>query len=496
MLCSRNPGLNVPAPLLQSILAATDPDPAMTETVLFAESALLPDGWARDVRLEIAADGSLAGVAAGARPDGAPRAAGPVLPGMPNLHSHAFQRAMAGLAERAGPGAGDGRGGDEDSFWTWREVMYGFLGRLDPDRVGAIAAQLYVEMLKAGYTAVGEFHYLHHGPDGRPYDDPAEMSRRIVAAAAEAGIGLTHLPVLYGYGGFGGRPAGEGQRRFLNDPDRLLEIAAAIQKDHGGDQVRVGIAPHSLRAVTPESLRDGIAGISALAADAPIHLHIAEQEKEVRDCVAWCGRRPLEWLLGEVEVGPRWCLVHATHMTEAETAGLAASGAVAGLCPTTEANLGDGLFPAPAYLARQGAFGIGSDSHISVSPVEELRWLEYGQRLIARRRNVLAVERGAESVGAYLYKRALAGGAQALGRPIGRLAEGCRADLLVLDPEAPVLAGADGDRLLDALVFAGNANPVRDVMVGGRWVVTENRHKREEAILKHYRSMLGVRMSA
>ena len=248
--------------------------------------------------------------------------------------------------------------------------------------------------------------------------------------------------------------------------------------------------------MTPESLRDGIAGISALAADAPIHLHIAEQEKEVRDCVAWCGRRPLEWLLGEVEVGPRWCLVHATHMTEAETAGLAASGAVAGLCPTTEANLGDGLFPAPAYLARQGAFGIGSDSHISVSPIEELRWLEYGQRLIARRRNVLAVERGAASVGAYLYKRALSGGAQALGRPVGRLAEGCRADLLVLDPEAPVLAGADGDRLLDALVFAGNANPVRDVMVGGRWVVTENRHKREEAILKRYRSMLGVRTSA
>ena len=485
-----------PRPSRNESWAAIDPDDAMTETALFAESALLPDGWARDVRFEIGADGSLTGVAAGTKPDGVPRAAGPVLPGMPNLHSHAFQRAMAGLAERAGPRAG----ASEDSFWTWREVMYGFLGSLDPDQVEAIAAQLYVEMLKAGYTAVGEFHYLHHGPDGQPYDDVAEMSRRIVAAASETGIGLTHLPVLYGYGGFGGQSAGEGQRRFLNDPARLLEIATAIEKDHRGGQVRVGIAPHSLRAVTPESLGEGIAGITALAPDAPIHLHIAEQEKEVRDCIDWCGRRPMEWLLDEVEVDPRWCLVHATHMTEAETAGLAASGAVAGLCPTTEANLGDGLFPAPGYLAQKGVFGIGSDSHISVSPIEELRWLEYGQRLIERQRNVLAVGREEASVGAFLYKRALAGGAQSLGRPIGRLAGGCRADLLVLDPEtpalAPLLAQAEGDRLLDALVFAGNVNPLRDVMVGGQWVVQEGRHRREKAVLKRYQAALAVLASA
>ncbi|MGF1608820.1 MAG: formimidoylglutamate deiminase [Kiloniellales bacterium] len=454
----------------------------MTDTALFAETALLPDGWASNARFEIGADGNLAKVEAGVVPAGAPRAAGPVLPGMPNLHSHAFQRAMAGLAERAGP--------QKDSFWTWREVMYGFVGRLDPEQLEAIAAQLYVEMLKAGYTAVGEFHYLHHDPAGNRYADPAELSRRIVAAAELSGIGLTHLPVLYGYGGFGGQVAGVGQRRFLNDPAALLKIAEAIQRDHANGQLRVGIAPHSLRAVTPESLREALAGITALDKTAPIHLHIAEQVKEVEDCLAWCGRRPVEWLLAEIGVDRRWCLVHATHMTEAETTALAESGAVAGLCPTTEANLGDGLFPAPDYLRQGGAFGIGSDSHISVSPIEELRWLEYGQRLLHRQRNLLASGQGA-SVGAGLYKAALAGGAQALGRPVGRLEAGCRADLLVLDPDCPALAGLAGDQLLDGVIFAGNRNPVRDVMVGGRWRVREGRHHEEAAVFARYRAVLA-----
>ncbi len=455
----------------------------MPESLLFAERALLPEGWARDVLLEIGAEGFLTGVTPNAEAGAAPRAAGLVLPGMPNLHSHAFQRAMAGLAERAGPG--------DDSFWTWREVMYGFVRELDPDQVEAIAAQLYVEMLKAGYTAVGEFHYLHHAPDGSPYAELAEMSRRVIAAAKTTGIGITQLPVLYGYGDFGGQVAGEGQRRFLNDPDRFLKLVEVLLKEYRGDpQVRVGIAPHSLRAVTAETLSAAVAGLDALDDEAPIHVHVAEQNKEVQDCIAWCGERPVEWLLRNAAPGPRWCLVHATHVTEEEARRLAGAGLVVGLCPTTEANLGDGVFPAPAYLVTGGAFGIGSDSHISVSPVEELRWLEYGQRLTLRARNLLAGA-AAPSVGARLYKLALAGGARALGRPIGRLAEGCRADLVVIDETRPALYGRSGDLLLDALVFAGNENPLRDVMVGGDWAVQDGRHGREEEVFSAYKAAVA-----
>ncbi len=462
----------------------------MKADALFADRALLPDGWRRNVRLEIAEDGYLSEVLPDAAPDGAPQARGPVIPGMPNLHSHAFQRAMAGLAERVRVGAHEGA--EDDSFWTWREVMYGFVRRVGPDALEAIAAQLYVEMLKAGYTAVAEFHYLHHDPDGRPYADPAEMSRRIVAAAARSGIGLTHLPVLYGYGGFGGQPAGEGQRRFVNTPEAFLAILEALHRDLRDDpQLHLGIAPHSLRAVTPETLKEVLAGLDRLDPGAPVHVHVAEQQLEVRDCIEWCGLRPVEWLLAKQDLGPRWCLIHATHATEGEALSLARSGAVAGLCPTTEANLGDGIFPAAAYLAAGGLFGIGSDSHISVSPIEELRWLEYGQRLTARRRNLLAGGAEAPSVGARLYRAALDGGARALGRPVGRLAPGYRADLLVLDAERPALIGREGDLLLDAMVFAGNENPVGDVMVGGRWLVREGRHFDEDPILADYRTALA-----
>jgi formimidoylglutamate deiminase len=461
----------------------------MTENLLFAESALLPDGWADDVLFEIGADGTLRNVVANAAAQpaaaDAPRASGPVLPGMPNLHSHAFQRAMAGLTERVG---GGGPGGD--SFWTWRQVMYGFVAQLDPEQVQAIAAQLYVEMLKAGYTAVGEFHYLHHDPQGRPYADLAEMSERIVAAAQATGIGLTHLPVLYSCGGFGGRPAGAGQRRFLHDVNSFLRLINRLLQRHGTNpQVRIGMAPHSLRAVTADMLKEAVAGLDAFDPTAPIHIHIAEQVKEVEDCRAWSNQRPVEWLLNHQPLSPRWCLVHATHMTEGETGRLARTGAVAGLCPTTEGNLGDGFFHAPEFLRHGGSIGIGSDSHISVSPIEELRWLEYGQRLLYRRRNMLgAGGNRSPSVGAALYRTVLAGGAQALDRPIGRLAPGCRADLVVLDAERPTLFGKRGDVLLDALVFAGNDNPVRDVMVGGRWVVSEGRHAAEAPIFKRYRA--------
>jgi len=364
--------------------------------------------------------------------------------------------------------------------------MYGFVGRLTPGQVEAIAGQLYVEMLKAGYTAVGEFHYLHHNADGRPYADPAEMSERIVRAARATGIGLTLLPVLYACGGFGGRPAGPGQRRFLHDLDGFLALVCGLIERHGRDpQLRVGIAPHSLRAVTPELLAGAVAGLAGIDAAAPVHIHVAEQTEEVEECIAWSGQRPVEWLLDHAPVGAHWCLVHATHMTEAETGRLAASGAVAGLCPTTEANLGDGLFPAREYLRRGGAIGIGSDSHVSVSPVEELRWLEYGQRLVHRRRNLLA------GSGAALYRAALVGGAWALGRPVGKLAAGCRADLVVLDAERPTLVGKSGDTLLDALVFAGNDNLVRDVMVGGRWLVEDGHHVAEHAVLARYRAALA-----
>ncbi len=455
----------------------------MPETRLFAKRALLPDGWARDVVFAISDTGELTAVTPNVAPGKAKRAGGTVLPGMPNLHSHAFQRAMAGLAERAGPTG--------DSFWTWREVMYGFVRRLRPEHVQAIAAQLYVEMLKAGYTAVGEFHYLHHDPDGRPYSDPAEMARRVVAAATDTGIGMTLLPVLYGYGGFGGQPAGEGQRRFLNEPDHLLSIIRAVRTDTAADpQVAVGLAPHSLRAVTADTLAAAVAEMHAMDNQAPIHIHVAEQGKEVQDCIEWRGARPVEWLLQNAPVDPRWCLVHATHITDEEAARLAASGAVAGLCPTTEANLGDGVFPAPDYLAEGGAFGIGSDSHISISPIEELRWLEYGQRLTHKQRNLLAGGEEAPSVGALLFRRALAGGAQALARPIGRLAPGCRADLLVLDDDSPALYGRDDDVLLDSLIFAGNANPVRAVMAGGRWVVQNGRHPHENKIFAAFKAAM------
>ncbi len=453
-------------------------------TTLFAETALLPTGWAANVSFDIADNGDLAAVTANSKPGHAERLSGPVIPGMANLHSHAFQRAMAGLAERAGP--------SDDSFWTWRQVMYGFVDRLSSDAMEAIAAQLYVEMLKAGYTAVGEFHYLHHGPDGSPHDDPTETSRRIIAAARATGIGLTHLPVLYAHGGFGGEPAAAGQQRFLHGGDDFMALVEGLTRDHAHDrQIRIGMALHSLRAVTPELMAETTTALDALDGAAPIHIHIAEQQREVDDCLAWSGARPVQWLLDNAAVSRRWCLVHATHMTGDETLALARSGAVAGLCPTTEANLGDGLFPLFAYVAAGGALGIGSDSHVSISPVEELRWLEYGQRLKVERRNIMPVGESG-SVGAALWRAALAGGARALARPIGALEPGARADLLVLDGDHPQLAGRQGDVLLDSLVFSGNTNSIDHVMVGGRWLVRDGHHHDEDKIAENYRKAIAA----
>ncbi|MDJ0948887.1 MAG: formimidoylglutamate deiminase [Alphaproteobacteria bacterium] len=455
---------------------------------LFADIALLPNGWAKDVRIAINETGDIEAVSAEADPSGAERLAGAVLPGMPNLHSHAFQRAMAGLAERAGP--------DGDSFWTWRETMYRLAVSISPEGLLAVAAQLYVEMLKAGYTAVGEFHYLHRDPAGRPYADPAQMCRAVIGAAQDAGIGLTLLPVLYRAGGFNGAPTEPRQNRFVLPVDGFLDLAATLIGEAARDpNLAVGAAPHSLRAVPPDDLAACLAGLDRLDAEAPVHMHVAEQVKEVEDCLAWSGARPVEWLLANAPISERWCLVHATHMTPSETSALAKSDAVAGLCPSTEANLGDGLFPLPAYLAAGGRFGIGSDSHISVSPVEELRWLEYGQRLLSHARNI-AAGAPAASTGTALFTGGLAGGAQALARRIGSLAPGNRADLIVLDREHPIAAGHSKDTLLDALVFSGNVNPIRDVMVGGRWVVRDGRHDREEEIASRFRSTVSRLASA
>ncbi len=426
--------------------------------------------WQADVALEIDAAGRVAGWHAGARGGGDRW----LLPGLANLHSHAFQRAMAGLAEH--------QTDPRDSFWTWRETMYGFAGRITPEALRDIAAQLYVEMLEAGYTSVCEFHYLHHAPDGRPYADPAAMSHALIEAARETGIGLTLLPVLYMTGGFDGRALAPRQQRFGHTVEAYLALLERLAGlcDH---QIRLGVAFHSLRAVPPEALAAVCAWLGAR--DWPVHIHIAEQVAEVDDCLAQRGARPVRWLLDHAPVDARWGLVHATHLDDAEVRGLAASGATAVLCPTTEANLGDGLFPLRAYLDAGGAWGIGSDSHVSVSAVEELRWLEYGQRLVTRRR-CIAADPGQPSVGARLFTGALQGGRLVSGQPAGALAVGERADWITLDPQAPQLAPHGPETLLDAWVFAGNRPLVREVAVGGRVRVQDGRHLRREAIAARY----------
>ncbi len=446
---------------------------------LFFSSALLPTGWARDVRLSVGAGGTLVDISSGASSTGADRIAGVAVPGVPNVHSHAFQRALSGLTERGSP-----RG---DTFWTWRERMYGFLEHLTPDDVQAIAAELQVELLRHGYTAVAEFHYLRNAPDGRSYADPVEMGGRILAAAADTGIGVTLLPALYRASDFGGAPPSEGQRRFIAPVEDLLGDIAVLSARTGDDpNVRIGLALHSLRAVGPDDLRDALDAIGRLDATAPVHIHIAEQEREVEACLAWSGRRPVAWLLDHALVDPHWCAIHATHMDEDETRALAATGAVVGLCPTTEANLGDGVFPFTEYLAAGGRWAIGTDSHVGVSPVADLRLLEYVQRLTRRIRNVAAGTRDA-STGRVLLEGAWAGGAQASGRPLGRLASGARADVVVLDDEHPTLVGRAEDDLLDAWIFSGEDTPVRHVMVGGRWVVLDGRHVRQDDIGESYR---------
>jgi formimidoylglutamate deiminase len=453
-------------------------DEPMPEDKLRLSTALLSTGWHDDVLIGIDDKGFIQSVDVNTASRWGKAVKGIAVPGMANVHSHAHQRAMAGLAEVSGS--------QEDSFWTWRQVMYGYALKMKPDELEAVAAELYVEALKAGFTSIGEFQYLHHAPDGTPYSDPAELSLRCLNAAKTAGIAITLLPTLYTYGGFGGAAPQNAQRRFINDADSYLAIVTRLSRELGSKPLmRLGISPHSLRAVTPELLREVLAEFDRSTPDGPVHIHAAEQGKEVEECIAFTGKRPVEYLLSLEQLSQRWCLIHATHMNEQETDGLAASRAIAGLCPTTEANLGDGIFNGQRFLAQGGSFAIGSDSHISVSVAEELRQFEYSQRLKLQRRNVLAGQPNC-STGRRIFEAAASSGARCIAQPQGAIKEGLRADIVVLDSDHPSLIGRTGDSVLDSWIFSGGNACVKDVFVGGRHVVKDRQHVAEQSIARRF----------
>lgn len=450
---------------------------------IWAERALLASGWASDVAVTVDG-GRIAQVHTNTVAQPGDTRVGALLPAPTNLHSHAFQRAMAGMTERRGP---DPR----DSFWTWRQLMFRFLDQLTPDDIQAITAFVQMEMLQAGYGAVAEFHYLHHAPGGVPYAHLPEMSERIVAAAAQTGIGLTLLPVLYQFGGCDKRPLGPGQIRFGNDPDQFATLLDGAQQALAAlpDDARIGVAPHSLRAVSPE----GLAACLTLRPDAPLHMHLAEQLAEVDEVVAHLGARPVEWLLDHAAVDGRWCLIHCTQMQRHETLALAATGAVAGLCPITESSLGDGIFDGVAWTGAQGAWGIGSDSNIRIALSEELRTLDYSQRLRDNSRAALAT--ATKSTGRVLFDSATSGGAQAAGRDAGQITAGKLADLVALETTHIDLEGRADDMLLDAFIFAADDRAITDVWSAGRHVVTGGIHMHHEPITSAYRAVLR-RLSA
>ena len=441
---------------------------------IWARSALLPAGWEEDVEVGVGPDGRIDSVLVDASPERADCSVKLLVPALSNVHSHSFQRAIAGRTERRGPDA-------RDSFWTWRSAMYESLERLGPDEVEALAALAFVEMLEAGYASVGEFHYLHHGAGGTHYDDPAETSLRICASAGAVGIGLTLLPVHYAQGGCAGEPLNGGQLRFATDVDLYSRLVEGAQRGVATlPDGRVGIAPHSLRAVSPDDLAELAHRFPGL----PTHIHAAEQVKEVEEVERHLGARPIQWLLDHAPLREHWCVVHATHMTPPERDGLARSGAVAGLCPVTEANLGDGIFPAQGYADAGGTWAVGTDSNVMISLAAELRMLEYGQRLESKNRVVVADP--GQSVGRSLYDGALAGGALALGRASGALRVGLWADLAAIDPTRADLYPATGDEALDAWVFAARGEIVTDVWSGGRHVVTQGRHVGGEEVRRRW----------
>ena len=456
------------------------PEPEPVDLALWFEAALLPDGWAKDVRIGVRA-GQIASIDVGTVRAPTDGGGGIGLPGVTNVHSHAFQRAMAGLTEARGP--------SDDDFWTWRELMYRFLDRGGPDEIEAITALAFAEMLEGGFTRVTEFHYLHNDPSGAAYADRSEIAGRIVAAAQASGIALTLLPVFYAHSGFGALPPVRGQRRFITDLDGFADLVAACRRlTQDMEDARVGVAPHSLRAVSTDEL----AVLPGLAQGGPIHIHVAEQTKEVDDCLAWSGARPVEWLLNHAPVDERWCLIHATHVTEAEWREVVARGAVVGLCPITEANLGDGIFPATAYLQAGGRFGVGTDSNVQIGLAEELRMLEYSQRLGLRGRALTADE--ARSTGRALFERVLAGGAQAGGASCG-LAMGQAADIVSLDTRRLAFAGRSGDAVLDSWIFGAPTGSIASVWRAGREVVRHGRHVARDALEARFRSALKTVLS-
>ena len=443
---------------------------------LYFSEGLIGQNWAKDICLTVAPDGIITHVETGIKSRNT-AAFGPVLPAMPNVHSHAFQRAFAGLAEYKKPGKSD--------FWSWRTAMYGFAKHMTPEVLEVVASALYIEMLKAGYSAVGEFHYLHNADQ----DQALAMSDAIIRAADISGIALTHLPVLYQASDFGGKAPEGGQLPFVHTVEefnRLLQILAPrLVGRH-----QLGVAFHSLRAVSRDRFGPVINTLEKINLQAPIHIHIAEQTAEVDACLKHTGMRPVEWLLENQPVDQRWCLIHATHLVESEWQALAETGAVVGLCPTTEANLGDGLYPLAEFENCGGRWAIGSDSHISIDAREELRLLEYGQRLARQGRTILSGEDGGHT-GLYLWQKAALSGAQALGQPVGKIAEGKRADLIVLDDSSPTFAGASYGQVVDAFVFSGQPNPISRVMVAGNWVVEDGRHRHEDEVFARYKKLVG-----
>lgn len=462
----------------------------------YAKDILLSDGWAKNQVLTIE-NGVITDIAPGkpcsgdlsSTTESIQSFSGAVIPGMVNCHSHAFQRAFAGFSEQGSDG--------QDSFWTWRKIMYKFLGRLDHNDAQVIASQLYIEMLKKGYTRVAEFHYLHHNMSGNPYkcsesqsSDLAKMAHAIFEAASHAGIGLTMLPVLYQYAGFGQKMPNEGQKRFINSTKQFNQLVSdcyTLSKQF--QNTNVGIAPHSLRAADKDSIESAVKHIRTLDKYAPIHIHIAEQQQEVDDCLAHYKKRPVQWLLDNFEVDKHWCLIHATHITQQEQKSIVTSEAIVGICPTTEANLGDGIFPTAEFLDLAGTFAIGSDSHISISPVEELRWLEYAQRLQKQKRTILS-NKAQKSVGQNLWHKAATGGAQSTSTNTGAIAVGKQADLLVLNEKQTRLFANNHQHILDSIIFASQENVVKDVMVNGCWVIQNNVHALEIESAENFAKLL------
>jgi len=449
---------------------------------LYAENILIGSQWQKDKTLSISAEGIIEAVADGKDPQ-AEILVGSVIPGMVNCHSHAFQRAFAGYSEY--------RGNSSDSFWSWRDIMYRFVAKISPEDAHHIASFVYTEMLKAGYTSVAEFHYLHRQFGGAHYDDPAEMSHQIIDAATSSGIALTHLPVLYSYAGFGEKPASKAQARFLHSTEDYVELVRSLSGQYTcQENFSLGIAPHSLRAVSHSQLDEIIPFVRSLDEKSPIHIHISEQLQEVEDCLAHYRKRPVEWLLDNYQIDENWCLIHATHLVDEEIKNLAKSDAVVGICPTTEANLGDGIFPTSEFLKVGGNFAIGSDSHIAINIADELRTLEYGQRLTQHQRAILTNQNGF-SVGQYLYSKAARDGAKAINQNTGSIDIGKRADLVVLNSEHPSLFNKSGSFVLDSAIFACSQLPVKDVFVAGKQVISSGQHLLDEDLLKNYRSVVN-----